>query len=183
MTRFDLSVRLTSLYSVFFGIGVLSGGIEYAHRSPTRQHHSSGTSAWTIHLVLTATLVVGFLAWRRWRPGRPLFTAPFGRIAEHRIRDAGTIRLSLATLPALMLLYCWWRAGEQVLAGLDPNFTTNAWGGPSYLGAMYCHYLDSLLIGIAAAGLVHLALPGPDRGPGRSAQKPGSVQEVGQDRQ
>ena len=45
------------------------------------------------------------------------------------------------------------RAGARVLGGLDPNFTVNAWGGPTYLGAMTCHYLDCALICAASAWL------------------------------
>ncbi|WP_280382388.1 hypothetical protein [Nocardia wallacei] len=50
------------------------------------------------------------------------------------------------------------------MAGLDPNFTVDAWGGPGYLGAMACHYLDGALLMAAAAGLLHvLLLPVEDR--------------------
>jgi hypothetical protein len=38
-----------------------------------------------------------------------------------------------------VFLYFFARAGEQVIGGLDPNSTVNAWGGPAYLGAMACH--------------------------------------------
>ena len=38
--------------------------------------------------------------------------------------------------------------------GLDPNFTVNAWGGPSYAGALACHLLDLFLLGAAAAWLM-----------------------------
>lgn len=58
-----------------------------------------------------------------------------------------------------MLLYTPWRIGEQILAGLDPNFTVNAWGGPTYLGAMACHYLDGILMAAAAASVLQLLLP------------------------
>ena len=47
--------------------------------------------------------------------------------------------------------------------GLDPNFTVNAWGGPSYLGAMTCHYLDLvLMIAVAAWLLSKILLPATD---------------------
>jgi len=62
-----------------------------------------------------------------------------------------------------VIAYCLWRAGEQVTGGLDPNFTVNAWGGPSYAGAMACHYLDLFLISAAAAWLLDKILPGQDR--------------------
>jgi hypothetical protein len=55
-------------------------------------------------------------------------------------------------------LYGFYRAGEQVTGGLDPNFTVNSWGGPTYAGAMACHYLDLLVLMGAAAWLLHLIL-------------------------
>ncbi len=58
----------------------------------------------------------------------------------------------MAAITVLSLL-CWyllWRMGEQIVGGLNPDFTANAWGGPSYFGAMYCHYLDcSLMIAVS----------------------------------
>lgn len=48
----------------------------------------------------------------------------------------------LAVLIALMML----RAGEQVLAALDPDFTRDAWGGPSYLGASLAHWMDGAIL-------------------------------------
>ena len=38
------------------------------------------------------------------------------------------------------------------------NFTVNACGGPTYLGAMGAHYLDLLVLMGAAAWLLHLIL-------------------------
>ena len=66
----------------------------------------------------------------------------------------------LLALPAVALfLFCFWRAGVQVTAGLDPNFTVNAWGGPSYAGALACHYLDLFLLAAGAAWLIDRVLP------------------------
>ena len=41
-----------------------------------------------------------------------------------------------------------------MLAGLDPDVTRNAWGGPTYLGAAAAHWLDAALLFLAAAALV-----------------------------
>lgn len=70
-----------------------------------------------------------------------------------RRRQAGLWRLILFVTLAVLLLFLCWRAGVQVLAGLDPNFMVNAWGGPSYLGAMACHYLDLAVVGTLGAML------------------------------
>lgn len=69
-----------------------------------------------------------------------------------RRRQAGLWRLILFATLAVLLFPCW-RAGVQVLAGLDPNFTVNAWGGPGYLGAMACHFLDLAVVGTLGAVL------------------------------
>ncbi len=68
---------------------------------------------------------------------------------------------SAAALPLLTVIaYSFWRAGKQVTGGLDPNFTVNAWGGPTYLGAMACHYLDvALIIAVSAWLLSKIMLP------------------------
>jgi hypothetical protein len=63
-------------------------------------------------------------------------------------------------LSAARALLLW--AGVQVTAGLDPGFTANAWGGPSYAGAMACiarHYLYLFLLAGAAAWLIDRVLP------------------------
>lgn len=72
--------------------------------------------------------------------------------------SAGLGRAVLAVPLAGLFLYGFYRAGEQVTAGLDPNFTVNAWGGPTYLGAMACHFLDLLVVMGAAAWMLHLIL-------------------------
>jgi hypothetical protein len=93
--------------------------------------------------------------------------APLGRNSAHRIGHALGFggeraqpgRLLLALPAAALFLYCCWRAGVQVTAGLDPNFTVNAWGGPSYAGALACHYLDMFLLCAGAAWLMDKVLP------------------------
>jgi hypothetical protein len=49
----------------------------------------------------------------------------------------------LAFLAAVVTLYVPFRAGEQVLAALDPDFTRGAWGGPTYIGASLAHWMDA----------------------------------------
>ena len=104
--------------------------------------------------------------------------APLGRHAARRVARALGFgseaaqpgRLLLALPAAALFLFCFWRAGVQVTGGLDPNFTVNAWGGPSYAGAMACHYLDLFLLAAGAAWLMDRILPALTRlGRGRSA--------------
>jgi hypothetical protein len=123
-----------------------------------------------------AAVACALFAFARWRhnrrfgrrSGRLLLLAPLGKSAASRLARTmaaaahghGSWRALLALAPAAMIGYDCWRAGEQIIGGLDPNFTVHAWGGPSYLGAMACHYLDlALLIAASAWLLDKLLLP------------------------
>jgi hypothetical protein len=174
----QLSVPLVALLSAAFAAGVACGWIEYLHRSHVREQFVPGSSAWwqQLAVALTACAIFGYAQWPHRRrfglhSGRLWLLAPFGKPAAQRlVRSAGIgprasspVRALFALVPAALIAYCCWRAGEQVTAGLDPNFTVNAWGGPSYAGAMACHYLDLFLLSAAAAWLLDKILPGHDR--------------------
>jgi len=171
---YQLSGPLTALVGSAFVTGVIYGLVEFLQRSPIRRGHIAGSAAWGQHLALAlATIVILSVAWwrhrRRFGPrsGRPWLLAPLGRHAARRIARALGFggeaaqpgRLLLALPAAALLLFCFWRAGVQVTGGLDPNFTVNAWGGPSYAGAMACHYLDLFLFAAGAAWLMDRILP------------------------
>ena len=154
-------------------VGVATGFIRYLDRSPIRESSAPGTSAWGQQLAVAgvACALYGVARWRHGRrfgrgSGRLLLLAPLGRNAAARL-SAAARRASwriAAALPLLAVIgYCCWRVGEQVTAGLDPNFTANAWGGPTYLGAMACHYLDIALIVGASGWLLDKTLPRADR--------------------
>jgi hypothetical protein len=141
------------------------------------QKHIPGTAAWPQQLVVAAlaAALLGYAYWRHHRtPGRPgeppWLLSPLGRPAARRLTrtirtgfggPAASGRAVLALALAGLFLYGFYRAGEQVTAGLDPNFNVNAWGGPTYVGAIAAHYLDLLVLMGAAAWLLHLILP-PD---------------------
>jgi hypothetical protein len=162
-TRLSLVSVLIAGASV--GYGVVTGLITYLDRSPVREVHSSDTAAWWPHLaILAAVVIILVVARLRMGPGRlgSTLIAPLGRSGLARLmltaRTGRVVRL-LCSAPLLALLvYSGWRTGEQITAGLDPNFTANAWGGPSYLGAMFCHYLDGGLLIAAAALLLNVIL-------------------------
>ena len=175
-----LSLPLGSIAIVLFGLGMASGLVTYLDRSPVREALVPGTSAWWQHgavaAVAVATAVV--VTWRRRRRpasqrGGPLLLAPLGRAAGRRVaetfraagrRPGAAGRALLALAPAALIGFGCYRTGLQVTAGLDPNFTVNAWGGPSYPGAMACHYLDGLILMAAAAWLLDkILLPDPVR--------------------
>jgi hypothetical protein len=171
---YQLSGPLTALVGSAFVSGVSYGFFGFLQRSPIRQEHVAGSAAWGQQLGLAlGTIVILSVAWwrhrRRFGPrsGRLWLLAPLGRHAERRVARALGFgseaaqpgRLLLALPAAALFLFCFWRAGVQVTGGLDPNFTVNAWGGPSYAGAMACHYLDLFLLAAGAAWLMDRILP------------------------
>jgi hypothetical protein len=169
---YQLSGPLTALVGSAFASGVIYGLLEFMQRSPIRREHVAGSAAWGQQLAL-GTIVILSAAQARHRrrfgprSGRLWLLAPLGRHAARRIARALGFgsnaaqpgRLLLALPAAALFLFCFWRAGVQVTGGLDPNFTVNAWGGPSYAGAMACHYLDLFLLAAGAAWLMDRILP------------------------
>jgi hypothetical protein len=169
-----LSGPLTALAGSAFVSGVSYGILAFLQRSPVRQKHVAGTAAWgpqlAVALAVILIVTVGWVRHRRRfgpRSGRLWLLAPLGARAARRVaralgfgrQPAQPVRLVLALPVAALFLFCLWRAGVQVTGGLDPNFTANAWSGPSYAGAMICHYLDLFLIAGASAWLMDRILP------------------------
>jgi hypothetical protein len=65
----QISPHLSASAAGVTAVGIVTGVIEYLHRSPIREAHLPGTSAWTPHLVAAA--VAGALyGVARWRHGR-----------------------------------------------------------------------------------------------------------------
>jgi len=169
--RYQVSSRLSgTVFLALFLIGIAEGAVGYLRRSPVIERHVQGTNAITIHVVLgivAAVTVIGVQAWRWRRPGprgRSPWAAPFSADAPAGL--GRTIRFErgpsprnlarvMATLPlVLVLAYAPFRLGAQVIGGLDPNATVNAWGGPSYIGALLAHWLDGIVGFYAAAFLL-----------------------------
>lgn len=165
-----LSRPLVAITATSLVAGLISGGVTYLNRSPHLATHVDGTAAWAAHIVvfMLAGGVTMVVLRRRPAPtGRLSLLAPLGTTAASRLahtvhaarhHPTAVLRLLIGILPMAMLVFGPYRIGVQVLAGLDPNFTVNAWGGPSYLGAMACHYLDGGLLMAASAGLLNLLL-------------------------
>jgi hypothetical protein len=169
---YQLSGPLTALVGSAFVSGVVYGLLEFLQRSPIRREPVAGSAAWGQQFALAlGTIVILSVAQARHRrrfgprSGRLWLLAPLGRHAARRVAralgfggEAAQPGRLLLALPAAAL-FCFWRAGAQVTGGLDPNFTVNAWGGPSYAGAMACHYLDLFLLAAGAAWLMDRILP------------------------
>jgi hypothetical protein len=146
---------------------VAEGAVAYSHRSPVLERHIPGTNAITTHVVLAiaaAAVVIAVQIWRsvkRSQRSPSPWTAPFSTRAAAKmsraIRLSGGAAVAKAlptTLLVLVLLYCPYRMGQQVIGGLDPNSTVNAWGGPTYAGALFAHWLDCIIGFYVAAFLL-----------------------------
>lgn len=176
-SRRRLSRLSVTVFGLLFAAGLAEGAAEYARRSPKVEQHVAGTNAITVHVLIAvaaAAVVIGVQARRPRQPARQRrpspWTAPFLATAASRlrrtIRFAGGLSLpnlarAVAAVPlVLVFLYIPFRMGMQIIGGLDPNATVNAWGGPAYLGALLAHYLDGTVGFYAAAFLLsRLLLP------------------------
>lgn len=173
---YQLSRLCGTVFFALFLLGAAEGAVEYARRSPAIARQVAGSNAITIHAVLAiaaAAAVIGIQARRSRRPARRVhspWAAPFSLSALARlsrtIRFADGLSLRnlarvMVTVPlVLVLLYEPFRMGAQVTGGLDPNATVNAWGGPTYAGALLAHWLDDIVAFYAAAFLLsRLLLP------------------------
>lgn len=151
-------------------LGLVTGYVRYLHRSAELEVQRPGTEAWIPHLVVLAVVAAWFaVAARRSPLDWKVIFAPLGcpiaaRVAatfRTPIRPVSLLRRAAVALLVLLQVYMAWRIGHQVLAGLDPNFARNAWGGPSYAGAMFCHYLDGALLYAICCALLHaVTVPG-----------------------
>jgi hypothetical protein len=73
--------------------------------------------------------------------------------AARRVVGRAPVRI-VQFVAAVVTVFVPLRAGEQVFAALDPDFTRDAWGGPSYLGASFAHWLDAALIFYGCAAIL-----------------------------
>ena len=185
--RCRLSRVTAAVFAVLAVAGTAEGAAQYARRPPEIEPHVAGTNAITVHVLIAvaaAAAVVTVQARRSRQPasqrGPSPWVAPFSAAAASRLRR--TIRLAeglswpnlaraAAPVPlVLVLLFTPFRMGMQITGGLDPSQTVNAWGGPTYLGALLAHYLDAIAGFYAAAFLLSRLLP-PAAAPDRSASQ------------
>jgi hypothetical protein len=181
----QLSAPLVLLAAALFALGVVAGLFSYLGRSPGLEKFVPGSSAWLQQLAVAVVACVAF-GYGRWRHQRRFgrrsdrlwLLAPLGRPAARRAArtlrslPGSGLRALLSVPPAGLFLYGFYRAGLQVIGGLDPNATVNAWGGPTYLGAMACHYLDAIMLMAAAAWLLdRILLPDEATAPSGSGAR------------
>lgn len=165
--------RTTIRGSVFlFLVGAILGAISYVERSPDLEEHVSGSNAIPTHIVLAVVAVGLVIGIGRLRLARrapySIWVAPFSQSGLDRFRrtmllksrasPTRIVRALLAVGLSILLMFNFVRAGMQIIGGLDPNFTVNAWGGPSYHGALLAHYLDGAYLFYVEALLLNLVL-------------------------
>jgi hypothetical protein len=180
--RYRLSRVTVTVFALLFIIGIAEGAAGSIRRHPGIERHAAGTNAITVHVLLAAATAVVIVAIQSRRSRRPAavrgpspWAAPFSVSAVSRLRRtfqfaAGPSLPNLARVLAavplvLVLLYAPFRMGVQITSGLDPNATVNAWGGPTYLGALLAHWLDAT-VGFYAAAFLLSRLLLPPRPPG-----------------
>jgi hypothetical protein len=158
--------------ALLYVTGVAAGSLIYIQRSPVVEEPVPGASAIPAHIALALVAVGLFIGLPRLRLAKQapysIWVAPFSQSGLDRFKQTILLRFGvppgkivravLAGLLTILLLFNFFRAGEQVIGGLDPNFTANAWGGPSYLGAMLAHYLDGAYLFYIEALILNLVL-------------------------
>ncbi len=173
--RTALSHAVHGAFLAMFAVGVVTGGIHWRN-SDEPVAHGQVLVANVVHLALAAVVIAGVawasrchrarlrraIAWPLSADGAAAVASAstLGALGRPTRRPRGSLAIRIVktasgALGALVVWYSLWRAGFQVLGGLDPAFTSQAWGGPSYLGAGLAHWLDGI-IGVAAAlAVVH----------------------------
>ena len=152
----SLDRRPVLLYGTLFTLGVAAGGVQLATDTESVPAAGVATANW-VHVGLgVVALALLALARQRDRAATAAFLRRPWTAAGWRDwldgltwRGRPVLLRPLVFLGVVLMAYTPLRAGGQVLAGLDPDFTRNAWGGPSYLGAMAAHCLDGVLTFLA----------------------------------
>jgi hypothetical protein len=187
--RYRLSRVTATVFAVLLVTGIAEGAAEYARRSPKIDRHVAGTNAITVHVLIAvaaAVAVISIQAQHSRQPARQrgpsAWAAPFTASAASRLRRTAllagepslpNLARAVAAVPLiLVILYTPFRMGQQITGGLDPNATVNAWGGPTYLGALLAHWLDGIVGFYAAAFLLSRLLPAA-AGDRRAGNTPG----------
>lgn len=178
--------------AALFLTGMAYGAAEYASRPAVTGRHSASANAITVEALIAlaaAAVVISIQAWRWRRPGlrgSSPWAAPFSAAALARLRRTlrpgpGVSAVSLARAAGtavliLVLAYAPFRMGAQITSGLDPAATVNAWGGPTYTGALLAHWLDCLAGFYGAAFLLSRVLaPAARQRPAGPALRGGAV--------
>jgi hypothetical protein len=162
-----LSRLSISAFVAAFVVGLASGAVSYAHRSPVIEQRTVNATANEIEIgvaIAAAAVVVAVQLWRSRNPGRrgpSPWSAPFSARAAARVGrafrsspGAAALRAAPMALLILVMLYSSWRMGSVLTGAFDSNAVVNAWGGPTFTGAVLAHWMDGIIGFYAAAFLV-----------------------------
>jgi hypothetical protein len=148
-------------------LGLIHGFIMFTHRPASYPPNDPANNAIALHigLAIGAVIVVtGIQIYRSRRHLSNIWLAPFSQSAMARLRATfmpkhfsiiSLARMLLCVLPLFLIVWTPYRAALQIIAAFDPSVTSNAWGGPTYLGATAAHYLDGLILMYIGALLLH----------------------------
>ncbi len=166
-----ISKLSVAICSALFVLGIVAGQIMYADRSKIVEKHVAGTNAITLHVLLTVVLgliIAITIFYRRYAPKRPysVWIAPFTKEASQRIRytvllkrgnaPSNIVRAIVVAFFTIVSLFYFYRAGIQATGSADPNFDTNAWGGPTRVGASLAHWMDAVFLFYIQASIIAL---------------------------
>jgi hypothetical protein len=166
-----------TVFGLLFAAGIAEGAEAYTRRTPGIERHAAGTNAITVHIVLAAaaaTVVIAIQVRRSRQPARRRgpspWAVPFSATAVSRLLRtlrfaagpslANLARFITALVLVLVLLYAPFEMGAHTISDLNPNATVNAWGGPTYAGAVLAHWLDGVAGFYAAAFLLSRLVTG-----------------------
>lgn len=168
-----ISKLAITVCTVLFVLGIVAGWFVYQSRIPVRTLHVAGSNAILIHsyIALACSLALAIsMFYHRFAPKTPysIWAAPFTKTALQRLKNVifmrdginrySIIRATIVAFLTIICLYYFFRAGMQLLAARDPNFTVNAWGGPGYLGASFAHWMDAAALFYAQSFIIYLLI-------------------------
>jgi hypothetical protein len=167
LSRITLPVSAAAFIS-----GLIAGAISYMDRSDKIEKFIPGSNAIPAHIVVFIFATIAVVLVIRTHSKRPkgtlILLSPFSNTAFSRFRNTLLCKQGLTLLNLLRAIVCiplvfffiflLWRAGLQVIGGLDPNFVINAWGGPTYLGASMTHWLDAILMFYAVVAILNIIM-------------------------
>lgn len=153
-------------FGVLSLVGLVYGYFLYLHAPETYPPNDPASNAIAIHLGLAAFAIVLVFVVQLYSSRkhlRSIWLAPFSAHAFQRLKatfappyTVGSIlRMLACLLPLFFVLWTPFRSSMQVTAAFDPSVTSNAWGGPSYIGATLAHWMDGAILLYVGALLLH----------------------------
>jgi hypothetical protein len=170
MSKLKFSKTTLTALSLIALAGLYYGYYRYTHHSTPYVPDDPKNDAILVHIIIAICTVIAVAAIQIYRNRKQLpniWKAPFTQNALQRLKATMSLkpfgflsipRAVVSFLMAFVILFAPFRMSEQIIGGLDQAQTNNAWGGPSYAGAMAAHYMDMLIIVYVCALILHLVM-------------------------